>query len=368
MRILLLDRDNPKHTIRRRLRGLGAADLNLATLKIIPREQCPPLTKPDLWGLFPFADYDLVVVDSFDSFSEGSGEQDSARPSKALAPLLDICHRENGPAVLLLGNTVRSAAHSRGSGVIEDRADVVFEARDATDFRPTGSKPSWVEELPEQGAAKWAARSTRRTRREKFRLALVATKFRDGEEPVPRVYEVSMVDEPWTVCDVTADVDAAGETARNQAKDAKAALIAKGVAELRKEIEDRRASGQPEILTNEAEALLMKACVTQQTAREIINSDSFVKVPVPGPGHGKKVVCATEIPKCKTTNDNTGSAQPDFGRPVSMHPTEINPHDTRINRGDFETPISVADPSYKGVREPNGADRSLGEKEEGLWI
>jgi hypothetical protein len=112
LRVLILDRDNPRHTIRMRLRGFGAEDLK--TLRVVSREKCPPLTKPEAWAEFPYADYDLVIVDSLDAMAEGVGEQDSSKPAQAMVPLLDICHRENGPAVLLLGNTIKSAAHSRG--------------------------------------------------------------------------------------------------------------------------------------------------------------------------------------------------------------------------------------------------------------
>lgn len=346
-RVLILDRDNPRHTLRQRLRGFGADDLKL--LKVISREKCPALTRPEEWWTFPYSDFDLVIVDSLDAMAEGVGEQDSAKPAKALAPLLDICHRENGPAVLMLGNTVKNAAHSRGSGVVEDRADIVFEARDATDFKPSGQKP-WIEELPAQGASEWAARSRRREGRTRLRLALVATKFRAGEEPAPRMLEINMEDLPWTVADVTADIDAEGETQRQRVADEKLATASRGVAVLQEEIENRRATGQPEILKKEAETLLMtKARVTQKTARQIINSDSFVKLPVPGPGHSMKVVCATEIPKCKTPYENEGSAQPHFGCPISKHPTEIHPSELPMNTGDFETPFSVAEPPIKGV-------------------
>ena len=134
-------------------------------------------------------------MDSLDSMAEGVGEQDSSKPARAMAstarhlPQRGIC-----PAVLLLGNTIKSAAHSRGSGVVEDRRDSVFEARDATDFRPTGTTP-WIEELPEQGMRVIGPHGPHAAPDEtKFRLALIATKFRDGEEPTPRVFEISMDD------------------------------------------------------------------------------------------------------------------------------------------------------------------------------
>ena len=204
-RVLLLDRDNPSHAFKQRLRGWGA-DGNIQGLKALSREKCPPLTNAAAWSTFPYEKYDVVILDSLDSSSEGVGEQDSAKPSRAIAVLLDIAHRENGPAVLILGNTVKSGAHSRGSGVVEDRADIVFEVRDATGFIPTGNKP-WVEELPQADAGSWAQRSTRRKGKTTFRLAFVPTKFRVGEEPEARVYELNLADEPWELSDVTDAVD-----------------------------------------------------------------------------------------------------------------------------------------------------------------
>jgi hypothetical protein len=155
--VLLLDRDNSKREIRRRLRAWGAADLT--TLKLMTRDDVPPLTDTAAWLTFPFDRYDLVIVDSLDASTEGVGEQDSAKPAKAIAPLLDIAHRADGPAILILGNTIKSGSHGRGSGVVEDRGDIVYEVRDATDFTPSGRKPWWTE-LPASGRDAWAERAS----------------------------------------------------------------------------------------------------------------------------------------------------------------------------------------------------------------
>jgi hypothetical protein len=205
-RVLILDRDNSRHTLRSRLHSLGANDLaeQKANLKVISREKCPPLTKPDEWAAFPYAEHDVVIVDSLDAMAEGIGEQDSSKPARAMAPLLDICRREGGPAVLLLGNTIKSAEHSRGSGVVEDRADIVYEVRDATDFTPSASG-SWIEELPPQGAREWAARSSRRKEKTVFRVALVATKFRLGEEPAEGAFLFQGFLQDGFVCEMNPD-------------------------------------------------------------------------------------------------------------------------------------------------------------------
>ena len=193
-RVLLIDRDNPRRTVRERLRAFGAT-ADLPNLKILSRENAPPLTDTGSWREFPCDDFDLIILDSLDSAVEGVGEQDSAKPSKAIAPLLDIAHCAKGPAVLVLGNCIKTGAHSRGCGVIEDRADIVFEVRDATSLRPSGEKP-WVEELPPADAGSWMSRSLRRKQREKYRLAFVATKFRVGEEPDPFILEIDLTDGP----------------------------------------------------------------------------------------------------------------------------------------------------------------------------
>src|SRR5262249_42060498 len=156
--------------------------------------------------------YDLVIVDSLDASTEGVGERDSAKPAKAIAPLLDIAHRAEGPAILVLGNTIKSAEHSRGSGVVEDRADIVYEVRDATEFSPSGKRDWWLE-LPRADAGGWGERSARRKRREKYRLAFVCSKYRLGEEPEPFCIELDTTTDPWSVRDVTEQVIAAGTQA-----------------------------------------------------------------------------------------------------------------------------------------------------------
>src|SRR5262249_21479562 len=99
-RVLLLDRDNPRHEVRRRLRSWGAAGLE--TLKVMTRDDVPPLTDREAWKTFPL-DYELVILDSLDAATEGVGEQDSEKPSKAIAVLLDIVRRVEGPGLLVLG-------------------------------------------------------------------------------------------------------------------------------------------------------------------------------------------------------------------------------------------------------------------------
>lgn len=326
LRVMYLDRDNSRFVVKGRLRGFGA-EPETPNLKIITREKCPPLTNALAWSTFPYADYDLVILDSLDSASEGIGEQDSAKPSKAIAPLLDITRREKGPGVIVLGNTVRTGKHSRGSGVIEDRADIVFEVRDATNFQPQGSRP-WVEELPPADAGSWAARSSRRKRSEKYQLAFIPSKFRIDQEPEPFIVEINTAVEPWTIRDVTDEVDQQGKEARVQRAAEKEKRIAEAATALVQEIARRATAGEPPLAKRrDAEGFLVKRGLKRSEARQCLaarDGTLWVLSPIDGrtvvvlPAGCKKeeyghVLTPTESAKSGMITDA------ECGRLVSMH-------------------------------------------------
>jgi hypothetical protein len=266
--VLLLDRDNAKREIRRRLRAWGAADLT--TLKVLTRDDTPPLTDAVAWRTFPFETYALLIIDSLDASTEGVGEQDSAKPAKAIAPLLDIAHRADGPAILVLGNTIKSGSHGRGSGVIEDRGDIALEIRDATGFQPSGTKPWWTE-LPAAGRDAWAERAVRRTKRERYVLAFVPSKFRVGEEPEPFALEINLGTEPWSLREVTGELDAAGEAARAQAAAERAEAEQGYVDCLAAEVTRRdRLKAEP-LALGEAVAVLKDAGAPRDRARALLD-------------------------------------------------------------------------------------------------
>jgi hypothetical protein len=304
-RVLLLDRDNSRREVKRRLKAWGAE--GLTNFKVLTRDEVPPLTEAKAWGAFPFQDYDLIVIDSLEASTEGCGEQDSAKPSRAIAPLLDIAHRDNGPAILVLGNTIKSGAHSRGSGVVEDRADVAFEVRDATDLKPSGTK-DWWHELPLSGAAEWANRASRRKRRDTYRLAFISSKYRIGEEPDPFIWEITMPDgEPWTVHDVTADVVKAGEYAKQAVDTERRATLDRAALALADRVRQRAEAGDPMLSEKDAVPYLTdEHDLKRKDARQIIK----VKVGIlwdleqgKGKGHpqilvpvGDKTIMAAKMP------------------------------------------------------------------------
>jgi hypothetical protein len=343
LRVLFIDRDNPRHIVRSRLKSFGAETARPG-LKVISREKCPPLTNTSAWALFPHGDYDVVILDSFDSAAEGIGEQDSAKPSRAIAPLLDIARREDGPAVLILGNTVRTAAHSRGSGVIEDRADIVFEVRDATQFRPSGSKP-WLEELPPAGAGAWVSRSSRRKQLTKLRLAFVASKFRLGQEPEAFIVEIDFAVEPWTVRDVTDEVDRQGAEARAQRASAHSEKISKARAALAAEILRRDSVCEPPMLKDrDAIPFLMRDPhkLKRTDARDLVNTPEGRWVLSPIEGQKGHPVSLLAPGKNETGGGNTpimeaaktqAKSNVDFRRPHKHGAAEMIPTKTPKNGG-----------------------------------
>jgi hypothetical protein len=203
-RVLLLDRDNPKSEIQRRLRawrGLAHGGL----MRVMTRDDVPALTDHAKWRDFPFIDYDLVILDSISAATEGVKERDGGDTGKAIAPLLDLARR--GPAVLVLANTDKAGLKIRGSGVISDRADILYEVRDARSLTPTPKHEFWWEALPLGGEESWADKAKRGHKRKDLLLALVPSKFRISDQPDPWAVEMAF-GELWTIREATAEVEA----------------------------------------------------------------------------------------------------------------------------------------------------------------
>jgi hypothetical protein len=73
-RVLLIDRDNSRREVKRRLAAWGVDDC--PTLKVLTRDEAPPLTDHAAWARFPATDYEIILIDSLDASSGGVGEQD----------------------------------------------------------------------------------------------------------------------------------------------------------------------------------------------------------------------------------------------------------------------------------------------------
>ncbi len=269
-RVLLLNRDNPTREVKRRLKAFGGHDIQ--TMRVMNRDEAPSLMDKTAWSSFPVKDYDLVIVDSLDASAEGIGEKDSAKPSKALVPLLDIAHQTNGPAILILGNTIKSSEHSRGSGVIEDRADICFEVRDATDFQPSGEKDWWLE-LPKQSASDFGERAARRKKRSLFHLAFIPSKFRLGEEPEPFIFELNLAEIPWEVRNVTDQVVQGSKEAREAEIQSKEMQQEKALQSLAMRVRERYWQRDP-ICKKDAVPILVNLGIKRDAARQLVDDQN----------------------------------------------------------------------------------------------
>jgi len=235
---------------------------------VINRDHAPALTDAPAWQAFPLDTYDLIIIDSIDAATEGVGEGDSAKPATALAAVLDLARRADGPAILVLGNVIKAGTHSRGCGVLEDRADIVFESRDATDLKPTGTK-DWWHELP-PAVVSWAQRASRRRRRDTYRLAFIPTKFRLGEEPDPFIFEIDHTSDPWMLREVTDEVVRIGEATRQKAGVEREHTLERAALALQVEIGRRADAGESPLYKGEAEKLLQAHGLTQKAARTLV--------------------------------------------------------------------------------------------------
>jgi hypothetical protein len=354
-RVLLVDRDNPQSEIRRRMRRWGGSDA--AHFKLIARDKAPALTDAAAWSAFPLDTYDVVIIDSIDASTEGVGEGDSAKPSVAFAAVLDLARRADGPAIMVLGNVIKSGSHSRGSGVLEDRADIVYEVRDATDLKPTGQH-DWWHELAPSGVGEWAQRASRRKRRPFYRLAFIASKFRLGEEPDPFVLEVDHRPEPWTLRDVTDEIVEAGQAALQNAASERDAATARAREQLLSEMRRRADSADGPLTQSEAVVLIQSAGLKRATARNLVAQgvEERLWYLTSGPARGGKggtAVFVSQTPCEASSAARTSTSE--SSRQTTIFAPEV--HADRMNTGRSEPepskPAIHAAASEKGFVPPS---------------
>jgi hypothetical protein len=267
LRVLLLDRDNPQAIIKKRLRSWGADSAK--NLCVLTRDCAPDLKDKKAWEIFPLADYEVLIVDSVGSATEGITEKEGKQTTEVLATILDVARK--GPAVLLLTNCTKDALNLKGRGEWADRVDILYEVRDATGFTPSGKK-SWWQDLPEASESAWAERAARRKGRIDYRLAFIPSKFRLGAEPEPFCLEIRLPEgEPWTLIDVTFELLQAGEEAMAQARRKEEERVEKGAHALAGVVAERASEGRP-ILKGEAETFLHEMDLKRAQARNLIKA------------------------------------------------------------------------------------------------
>jgi hypothetical protein len=264
-RVLLLDRENPRRLIKQRLRAWGAD--NAHNLHVLTRENAPDLKDEQAWRAFPAEHYDVIIIDSVGSATEGITEREGKQTTEVLALVRDLAARNL--AVLLLQNTTKDGFSYKGREEWADRVDILYEVRDATGFTPSGKKDWWLE-LPPAGAASWAERAARRRGRIDYRLAFIPAKFRLGAEPDSFCLEIHLSEEGgWAVRDVTQEIIKIGEDAVVRAEQEKTKQLEEAARALAETVEARAAEGTP-ILKSQAETFLRDLGLKRWEARELL--------------------------------------------------------------------------------------------------
>jgi hypothetical protein len=94
---------------------------------------------------------------------------------------------------------------------------------------------------------------------------------------------------PWTLVDVTDDIDRDGAAERERQAKARVEAVQAARDLLKDEILCRETGGEPPMLKTQAQAFLTSRGVTQKISRQAMDSSQFEIEPVPGPGHPKIV-------------------------------------------------------------------------------
>jgi hypothetical protein len=264
-RVLLVDRDNAPALIKKRLAWLGADTLPYP--KVLTRTQAPPLTDAEAWAACPVEDYDVIIVDSLGTSTEGVSEKEGKQTQLYLATLKDLAMR--GPAILVLDNTNKAGLNYRGRGEKGDAVDIIYEARNITGWTPTHGG-NWWEDLPDFGEHTWQERATRRTGQTVLHIAFVPSKFRGGLDPEPFVLAIDTTQAPWTLDDITEDIATAGQRAAEETARLERAKLLAAETALCAAI-GARDPAQP-MLKREAENFLCAHGLRQKVARTLLMS------------------------------------------------------------------------------------------------
>jgi hypothetical protein len=331
---MLLDRDNPEHVVKSRLRGFGASVAK--NLKVLTRNEVPDLQDKKAWDAFPVSEYDVIIIDSLGSFTEGVTEKEGKETTKILATILDLIHR--GTAVLLLANCTKDALNVKGRGEWMDRVDIVYEVRDATAFTPSGKKDWWLE-LPEAGESAWGDRAARRKNRTDYRLAFVPSKFRLGIQPDPFCLQLDLPKgELWTLTDVTSDLIEAGENIIKEAK-AKKEQKEKAALDALVEIVGASHAAKKALLKTAAQDFLHDEMeLSRDRARELVNANIGVLwnlEPGTGKGNPKALIPAGSI---NSRENGPYEGKSAAGRAQS-DPHKCDPCKPAVNNSFSDTPF-----------------------------
>jgi len=362
-RVLLVDRDNPPALIKKRLRWLGAH--NVTGLKVLTRNQAPPLTDAEAWAAFPADEYDVVIVDSLGASTEGVSEKEGKQTQQYLAVLKDLAQR--GLAVLALDNTNKVAQNYRGRGEKRDAVDILYEVRNITGWTPTQGG-DWWEDLPDFGEHTWQQRATRRKGQAVLQIAFIPSKFRGGMDPEPFVLAIDTTQDPWTLDDITEEIATAGARAAEETARLERAKIEAGELALVQALR-ARPPGKP-MLKSEAEAFLCGHGLRQKAARTLITSGGkrdgypqgrWVLRPLPGERGNPCGVYLSGEEDHNKNNNNVNNPQSNTGADPSISVDGSTPSNEKTVNGSTskyagETDTLFSSQCSQETTESNSAD------------
>lgn len=335
--VALIDRDNPARLVKIRLRRWGAEKAE--SLHIMAGEEVPALTDKKAWDGFPAQDFDLVIIDSIASATEGVSEREGKETQLYMRTLRHLANR--GPAIMGLLNTTKSALTYRGRGEIADRIDILYEVRDITGWTPDNGDAWWMT-IPEAGEHAWQDRAKRRRGQAVFRLAFVPSKFRLGMEPDPFALEINTAASEWSLRDITSNLSDEARSKEEQRKHAERNKQNDAVNYL-----IRRIANAPEeqpVYKTEAITLLRDCGLTRKVARNLVEYGyrgvlwDFKRSE--GRGRGEYLVLCNprpnKIPAPKGETDE--AVQSDFAEIVSDDGNKRE-HGKSSNDADFRDPV-----------------------------
>ena len=277
--------------------------------------------------------------------------------------------------MIVLENTVKSAMTYRGRGEKVERADVFYETRDITQWRPFGDE-AWWEQLPIGADEEWQSRASRRHNQGQIRLAWICRKYRWGEEPEPFAVEINFETEPWSLRDCTNDLAEEGKAAKKEAETKRKDAQIMVLAALQKEVESR--SHDDVMAKNEAVDFLYQMHLKRNAARHLIEAHDANVYPsegrwrlIPTSGKGGKIG-VFPLSKPGDGGLNRSSQNPrhdaeikgaDFGHADNQRLAEIDHAETPVVTGDAQEAFYAAEVSLHSDDRVMPTDES----DDGAW-
>lgn len=267
----------------------------------------------------------------------------------------------------------------RAAATIDDRIEVLYEVRDATGWKPDPKRESWWDCLPDPANEAFADRAKRRQGRKSFQLGFNVSKFRVAEWPPAWAVEVDMSTEPWTLKDITEEMENAFEECKGEAGREREQKIYRASRRLEDAVEDAY-FGHPRIKITTTQALeILMEVLSRAVARSTLNRMILTvfetrtgRIPPKG---GKRPIYL--IPRDRPDRPKEDSASGHDSSDASGHDfsdsEDTSPEDLHLNTVPSASTYPTSEPlenddSPRGSRRrPHGTERRQPPPLKPLW-